>query len=82
MPFPLLRAQLVAPILAAQLHDSHREGTTTDDLSLWLAERANTPTDAVLIFALVFLTRVMLDRWDRRRRSRDRPPKKQTPKGA
>lgn len=49
------------------------DGGTVDIIDKWIAEQIATPAGSIVFFVLVFLLRVSLDRWDRRRRSRAKP---------
>lgn len=53
------------------------DGGTVDALDKWFLEQTSSPVGSLLLFVLVFLARVSLDRWGRR----DRPTKKKPRKG-
>lgn len=47
-----------------------------DALNKWFTDMTDSPAGSILLFILVFLARVSIDRWDRRRQAkRKRPPK-------
>lgn len=42
-------------------------GPRVDSLNKWFGEFAATPLGSLLLFVLVFITRVTIDQWSRRR---------------
>jgi len=56
-------------------HDGRR-GVEVDWLNRWFDEQTSTPMGSVLLFLLVFLARVGIDEWSRRRATRKAKPRK------
>lgn len=46
------------------------EGQGLDELERWFTEQAATPVGSILLFTLVFLTRVAMDHWTTKRREK------------
>lgn len=42
-------------------------GGTVDGLSKWFLDQADTPAGSILLFVLVFLTRISIDQYSRKR---------------
>lgn len=51
-------------------------GVNVEELNRWFDEYTSTPVGSLVLFALVFLARVSLDRWDRRRKAKKAPKRK------
>lgn len=75
MRIGLLRAQLDVPTLAVQLADELLGGVVVDSLNKWFLEVSESPAGSILLFLLIFLSRLSIDAWTRKRQ-RDRAEKK------
>jgi len=52
-----------------------------DQLNKWFQSVADSPAGSIILFVCVFLTRVVLDRIDRKRESKRKKKKKVVPHG-
>lgn len=61
--------------------DDRRGAAQVQDLNRWFEQVANTPAGSAILFLLVFLSRLAIDRWDRKRQAKSPKKKKGTAHG-
>lgn len=74
--YHLWRAELATPRMAAHGRTGAEEQIGVDQLNKWFWEVSETPIGSVVLFVGVFLTRIAIDQWSRKRETKRKPKRK------